>query len=258
MHVFITGAATGIGEATIDALRDKFPSAGFSIVDKNQQALQDVCQRLTRAGVKAHGIACDLTDIGGIPDVVNKAVAQLGEVELLVNNAGVMLVDDFTKMNWETAMLTMNLNYLAPARLMHEILPGMVKRGKGGVINIASMAGKTLLPGCSWYGASKAAIGQLSEITGIEIEKSGVHILTVYPGPVDTGLAAGARAKLDENFASKFMPVGTREVLAEKMVDAYIRKQDVLAYPEIYDSARHFHTISAWIPRKIAPHTRHA
>ncbi|MFZ5628511.1 MAG: SDR family NAD(P)-dependent oxidoreductase [Spirochaetota bacterium] len=256
MHVFITGAATGIGEATIDAILEKIPSAGFTIADKNQQALQEVCQKLTRRGVHNHGIACDLTDIDGIPDIVNRSRQQMGEVELLVNNAGVMLVEDFTRMSWEKAMLTVNLNLLAPARLMKEVLPGMLERDSGGIINIASMAGKTLLPGCTWYGASKAGIGQISEITGLEIENSNVHILTVYPGPVDTGLAAGARANLEENLAARYMPVGDRETLARKMVHAFLNKQDVLAYPEIYDTARHFHTLSAWFAKRLAPRTR--
>lgn len=256
MHVFITGAATGIGESTMDAILEKVPSAGFTIVDKNQQALQQVCEKLTRRGVHNHGIACDLTDIDGIPDVVKRSREQMGEIELLVNNAGVMLVEDFTRQSWEKAMLTINLNLLAPARLMKEVLPGMLERDSGGVINIASMAGKTLMHGCAWYGASKAGIGQISEITGLEIENSNVHILTVYPGPVDTSLAAGARANLEENFASRFLPVGNRETLARKMVKAFFDKQDVLAYPEIYDTARHFHTISAWFARKMAPRTR--
>jgi|JI10StandDraft_1071094.scaffolds.fasta_scaffold392985_2 short-subunit dehydrogenase len=256
MHVFITGAATGIGEATIDAVLEKIPSAGFTIADKNQQALQSVCEKLTRRGVHNHGIVCDLTELDGIPDIVQRARAQMGDIELLINNAGVMLVEDFSTMSWEKAMLTINLNLLAPARLMKEVLPAMLARDKGGVINIASMAGKTLMHGCSWYGASKAGIGQISEITGMEVEGSNVHILTVYPGPIDTDLAAGARANLEENLAARIMPVGDRETLARKMVKAFFDKQNVLAYPEIYDTARHFHTISAWFARKMGPRTR--
>lgn len=256
MHVFITGAATGIGESTIDAILEKVPSAGFTIADKNQQALQQLCEKLTRRGVHNHGIACDLTDIEGIPDIVKRSREQMGEVELLVNNAGVMLVEDFNSQSWQQAMLTINLNLLAPARLMKEVLPSMLERDKGGVINIASMAGKTLMHGCAWYGASKAGIGQISEITGMEIEGSNVHILTVYPGPIDTNLAAGARANLEENLAARVMPVGNRETLARKMVKAFFEKQHVLAYPEIYDTARHFHTLSAWFARKLSPRTR--
>ena len=143
MHVFITGAATGIGEATVESLHRKYHSAGFTIVDKNQQALQDVCQRLTVRGIRAHGIACDLTDIDGLPDVVRRAQADMGDIELLVNNAGVMLVEDFSRMSWEKGMLQMNLNTIAPLRLIHSILPGMLERGRGGIINIASMAARS-------------------------------------------------------------------------------------------------------------------
>ena len=256
MHVFITGAATGIGEATVECLHRKYPSAGFTIIDKNQHGLQQACERLTDRGIRAHGVAADLTEIDALPDIVRRAREDMGDIELLVNNAGIMLVEDFSQMSWEKGMLTMNLNLLAPVRLMHTVLPDMLRRGKGGIINIASMAGKTILPGCSWYGASKAGLGQISEITGTEIEGSGVHILTVYPGPIDTSLAQGARANLDENLAARYMPVGDRYTMAEKIVEAYDKKESVLVYPAIYDAARHFHTVSSWIAKRFAPRTR--
>lgn len=258
MHIFITGAATGIGEATIEAWLAKRPEARFTIVDKNKTSLDALCTRLGNRGIDTLGIAADLTEIDKLADVVKKSRAKLGEIDLLINNAGIMPVGDFSAMPWQTGMLIMNLNLLAPVRLMHEVLPGMVARKSGGIINIASMAGKTILPGCSWYGASKAGIGHLSEIAGTEVEGSGVHILTVYPGPIETELASGARSGLEENVATKYMPVGRREILAEKIVDAYLRKQPVLAYPEIYDMARHFHTVSAWFARLFAPRTRAA
>lgn len=256
MHVFITGAATGIGEATIDSLLKKIPSAGFTIADKNQQALQHICQRLTVRGVRAHGIACDLTKIDEIPDIVKQSVAQMGNIELLINNAGVMVVEDFSRMSWEKGKLMLDINFTAPLRLMHEILPGMLQRQSGGIINIASMAGKALLPGCAWYGGSKAGLGHASEIIHGEVKDQGVHVLTVYPGPVSTDLEKGARQGYEENWVSQLMPVGDRHELAQRIADAYVNKQAVLAYPLVYDAARHFHTISGWFAQKFAPRTK--
>lgn len=258
MHVFITGAATGIGEATIDAILEKIPSAGFTIADKNQQALQELCQKLTRRGVHNHGIACDLTDIDGLPAVVRRAREQMGEVELLVNNAGIMLVDDLARMPWERGKLMLDLHFLAPMKLIYETLPAMLERGQGGIINVASMAGKALLPGCTWYGASKAAIGHASEILYGEVKEKGVHVLTVYPGPISTQLERGARAGYEENLVSRLMPVGEREELARRIVDAYLAKQSVLAYPALYDIARHLHTVSGWLAQVFAPRTKPA
>lgn len=258
MHVFITGAATGIGEATIDAILEKVPSAGFTIADKNPQALQQTCEKLTRRGVHNHGIACDLTEIDGIPDIVRRSREQMGDIELLVNNAGIMLVEDFSRMSWERGKLMLDINFTAPMRLISEILPSMLQQGKGGIINIASMAGKALLPGCTWYGGSKAAMGHASEILQGEVKDKGIHVLTVYPGPISTALEQGARQGYEENLVSRLMPVGKREELARRIVKAYLDKQAVLAYPEIYDVARHFHSLSGWLAKAFAPRTRAA
>jgi short-subunit dehydrogenase len=258
MHVFITGAATGIGEATIDQWLKKQPDARFTIADKNETALAAVCKKLQGRGVKAHGITADLTQIDGIPAVVAEARRDLGDIDVLINNAGVMLVDDFSRMSWERGKLMMDINLMGPLRLAYEILPQMLARGSGGIINIASMAGKALLPGCTWYGASKAGIGHASEILYGEVKDAGVHVLTVYPGPIATDLEKGARQGYKENWVTQMMPVGDRYKLAEKIVAAYFKKQAVLAYPEIYDTARHFHSIAGWLVRLVAPKTRAA
>jgi len=256
MHIFITGAANGIGEATIDALLEKFSSATFTIVDKNENALQQVCEKLTQRGVKNHGIACDLTEIDGLADVVRHSRAALGEIELLVNNAGVMIVEDFETLPWERGKMMLDIHFTAPMRLISEILPAMLTRGMGGIINVASMAGKALLPGCTWYGASKAAMGHASEILQGEVKDKGIHVLTVYPGPISTDLERSARAGYEENWVSRFTPVGRREELARRIVKAYCAKETVLAYPGIYDSARHLHTIAGWVVQTFAPRTK--
>lgn len=256
MHIFITGAATGIGEATIDSWLTREPGAAFTIADKNELALAQVCKKLESRGVKVLGIRADLTQLETIPDVVREAREKMGEIDVLINNAGIMLVEDFSQMSWERGKLMLDINLTAPLRLIYEILPQMVKRRSGGIVNIASMAGKALLPGCTWYGASKAGIGHASEILYGEVKPAGIHVLTVYPGPIATELEKGARQGYEENWVTQMMPVGDRYKLAEKIVNAYFKKQAVLAYPEIYDTARHFHSLAGWFVRVFAPKTR--
>ena len=159
MHVFITGAATGIGEATIDRWLEKDPAASFTIADKNETALAAVCKKLAARGVKAHGIAADITQLDKIPVIIKEAREKLGPIDILINNAGIMIVEDFSQMSWETGKRMLDINLTAPLRLIYEVLPEMIARKSGGIINIASMAGKALLPGCTWYGASKAGKG---------------------------------------------------------------------------------------------------
>lgn len=258
MHVFITGAATGIGEATIDRWLEKEPQTSFTIADKNAEALAKVCKKLSDRGVKAHGIQADITQLEKIPAVVTEAREKLGAIDVLINNAGIMIVEDFSQMSWERGKLMLDINLTAPLRLIYEILPDMMARGSGGIVNIASMAGKALLPGCTWYGASKAGIGHASEILYGEVKERGIHVLTVYPGPISTDLEKGARQGYEENWVTQMMPVGDRYKLAEKIVNAFFKKDAVLAYPEIYDTARHFHSLAGWFVRIFAPKTKAA
>lgn len=258
MHIFITGAATGIGEATIERWLEKEAAAAFTIADKNETALAKICQKLTARGVKVHGISADITVLEKIPAVVKEARDKLGPIDVLINNAGIMVVEDFAQMNWERGKLMLDINLTAPLRLIYEILPEMIARKSGGIINIASMAGKALLPGCTWYGASKAGIGHASEILYGEVKNHGIHVLTVYPGPIATDLEKGARQGYEENWVTQMMPVGDRFKLAEKIVGAYFKKDAVLAYPEIYDTARHFHSLAGWFVRIFAPKTKAA
>ncbi len=258
MHVFITGAATGIGEATIDRWLEKEPASSFTIADKNEVALAAVCKKLGGRGIKVHGIQADLTQLEKIPAVVKESLDKMGPIDVLINNAGIMLVEDFSQMTWEKGKLMLDINLTAPLRLIYEILPHMIKRQSGGIINIASMAGKALLPGCTWYGASKAGIGHASEILYSEVKPQGIHVLTVYPGPIATELEKGARQGYEDSWITQMMPVGDRYKLAEKIVGAYFRKDAVLAYPEIYDTARHFHSLAGWFVRIFGPKTRAA
>jgi short-subunit dehydrogenase len=258
MHVFITGAATGIGEATIDRWLEKEPASSFTIADKNEVALAAVCKKLEGRGIKVLGIRADLTQLEKIPAVVKESLDKMGPIDVLINNAGIMLVEDFSQMSWERGKLMLDINLTAPLRLIYEILPHMIKRQSGGIINIASMAGKALLPGCTWYGASKAGIGHASEILYGEVKDSGIHVLTVYPGPIATDLEKGARQGYEENWITQMMPVGDRHKLAQKIVGAFFRKDAVLAYPEIYDTARHFHSLAGWFVRIFAPKTKAA
>lgn len=256
MHIFITGAATGIGEATIEKWLEREPGASFTIADKNPEGLKAMCARLENRGIRVLGITADLTKIEKLPAIVAESKKKMGEIDVLINNAGVMFIEDFDKMSLEKGMLMMDINLTAPMRLMYEILPGMVERKSGGIINIASMAGKALLPGCAWYGASKAGIGHASEIIYGEVRDHGIHVLTVYPGPISTALEKGARKGYEEDFVTRMMPVGDRHELAGKIVDAYFNKSPVLAYPEVYDVARHFHSIAGWVVRLVAPKTK--
>lgn len=256
MHILITGAATGIGESIVDYWFSKFPKDKVSILDKDETQLSATINRMKTQGIDAAGYPFDLTKIDSFESIVDKIKSERGEVDILINNAGVMIIEDFSVMSWEKGQMILTLDLIAPMKLIKLLLPSMITRKVGGIINLASMAGKAPLPGCTWYGAAKAGFGHASEILAGEVKDDGIHVLTVYPGPVSTALEKGARAGYDENIVSSLMPVGDRKIIAEKIVEGYLKKQLVLAYPDIYDLARIFPPLTDNFIRWFAPKTK--
>jgi short-subunit dehydrogenase len=256
MHILITGAATGIGESIVDYWFSKNPNDTFSILDKDENQLKLTTDRMTSAGIKVKGYPLDLTKLEEFESVLTKVKADNGEVDVLINNAGVMIIEDFSVMSWDKGMLMLTLDMIAPMKLIKLLLPSMLSRKTGGIINIASMAGKTPLPGSTWYAGAKAGFGMASEVLAGEVKDEGLHVLTVYPGPVSTALEKGARAGYDENVIMKMMPVGDRAIMAEKIVEGFFNKQIVVAYPEIYDLARIFPPLTDNFVRYFAPKTK--
>ncbi len=256
MHILITGAATGIGESIVEYWFSKFPKDTFSILDKDEKQLKITTEKMRKAGIQVKGFPLDLTKLDEFESVLVNVKSGFGEVDVLINNAGIMIIEDFSVMNWEKGMMMLTLDFISPMKLIKLLLPSMLSRKSGGIINIASMAGKTPLPGSTWYAGAKAGFGMASEVLAGEVKDDGIHVLTVYPGPVSTALEKGARAGYDENAIMKMMPVGDRAVMAEKIVEGYLTKKIVVAYPEIYDLARIFPPLTDNFVRYFAPKTK--
>jgi NAD(P)-dependent dehydrogenase (short-subunit alcohol dehydrogenase family) len=185
--VAITGGARGIGLATAKA----FHAKGALV------AIGDLDADLARAA------AADLGDraSGHALDVVDKAsyAAFLAEAEeahdrpldVLVNNAGIMPNGAFLEQEDAVDRLTMDVNVFGVVNGMKLALPGMVERGHGHVVNVASLAGKFVLPGLAVYNASKFAVVGLTGATRLELQDTGVSITAVLPSAVRTDLSSG-------------------------------------------------------------------
>lgn len=256
MHILITGAATGIGESIVEYWYSKFPKDTFSILDKDEKQLKITTDRMNSKGMNVKGFPLDLTKLDEFESALTTVKSGFGEVDVLINNAGVMIIEDFSVMSWEKGMMMLTLDFIAPMKLIKLLLPSMLSRKSGGIINLASMAGKTPLPGSTWYGGAKAGFGLASEVLAGEVKDDGIHVLTVYPGPVSTALEKGARAGYDENAIMKMMPVGDREVMAARIVEGYLKKLIVVSYPDIYDIARIFPPFTDNFVRMFAPKTK--
>jgi short-subunit dehydrogenase len=250
-HVLLTGAAGAIGTALAHALREAEPSLTLTLTDR--ASTEPLAQTLGRA----HAVQADLLDPDAPARLVETATAKSGPVDLLINCAGVL---DFVPVaqagSWERGRRVLQIDLLAPLELMHRCLPSMRARGGGGVINIASVAALAPMRGGAWYGGAKAGFGMASEAARMELRRDGVHVMTVYPGPILTPLERGGRAQLHESRAAERFPIGEAETLARLIVGGWLGGRARVVYPRAYEVVRLLPWIAGAISDRWGPATR--
>jgi uncharacterized protein len=187
----VTGASSGIGAE----IASQLASRGYSLVlvARREERLRSLATELASDhGVQAEVIACDLGDPAERDRLEEELRSRGRAVEILVNNAGFGHQADFARSPRERMVEMVRLNVEAVVDLTSRFLGPMVERGRGSVINIASLAAFQPLPGSSVYGASKAFVLSFSEAVRTELRGSGVTVTAVCPGPVRTEFMAVA------------------------------------------------------------------
>lgn len=248
-HWLITGAGRGIGAAVAREVRGREPSAQLSLVDLDGEAARAVAAELGRAT----GFETDLSQVTRLPELLRELQARSGPVDVLVNNAGVMWVGDATALSAERSEALLTIDLLAPVRLVQLVLPDMRRRARGGIVNVASLAGVTPLRGCTVYAAAKAGVAHYSETLRAEVLPHGIDVLTVYPGPVRTELEREARRGLRATWASRAAPVGEPEVLARRIYEGLRFGAPRVVYPRSYELAWRFPRLASWITARFSP-----
>jgi serine 3-dehydrogenase len=183
--VFITGASAGIGEACARA----FSTAGARVLlaARRVERLQELAEELRDNGGQVHLLALDVRDAAAVRQAVESLPPAWGRIEVLVNNAG--LGKGLDKL-WEgdaagwDEMVDTNLKGLL--YVTRAVLPGMVARGQGHVINLGSVAGHEVYPGGAVYCATKHAVGAITRGLRLDALGTGVRVSTVDPGMVET------------------------------------------------------------------------
>jgi len=174
----VTGASSGIGAALTHGLARR-GAERLILVARSRDRLEALAAELPCEGIVE---PLDLTD----PEAVDALVARHPQVDVLVNNAGFGQGNPLLETNAADALVMVDLNCRAPLQLIRAWLPGMVERGRGGVLNVGSVAGYGPLPGMAAYSGTKAFLFLLSERLRIETRGTGVPITLLSPGPVDT------------------------------------------------------------------------
>ena len=207
----ITGGGGGIGGATCR----RFAEAGarVAVLDVNMAAAERVAEIIRGAGGTAQAFACDITDHAGVRAAVAAVEAALGPTGVLVNNAGwdvFRLFKDSTPEEWQKLIA---INLVGALNMHHAVLPGMLARKHGRIINIASDAARVGSTGEAVYAACKAGLLGFSKTLAREHARQGITVNVVCPGPTQTALFAGYKEgagnpeKLDEAFR-RAVPMG--------------------------------------------------
>lgn len=182
----VTGASSGIGAATAIALAKE--GAKVVIAARRSDRLEAIAQTIRDNGGEVLAIVMDATNEAQIHDMVNQTQAKWGMVDILINNAGIMLIGMIDGANPEDWRRMFDLNVLGLMYATHAVLPIMKAQKKGQIVNISSIAGRTARPGFGVYSATKFAVNAFSESLRQEVYQDNIRVTVIEPGIVATEL----------------------------------------------------------------------
>ncbi len=197
-NAIVTGASRGIGVHIARALAEN--GVNLALTARSAAELETVRAEMAALGVKAAAIPCDIVDPDARAELVERAELEVGPIDIVINNAGIETVGHFHTMAANDLTRVLDVNLIAPVMLTRALLPGMIDRGRGHVVNISSGAGKVGVAYAASYSASKHALVGLTHSLRAEYHGSPVGFSVVCPAFVsDTGMydrweRAGAKA----------------------------------------------------------------
>ena len=238
----VTGASEGIGLA----LAQEFVAAGNALVlvARNADALAVAATALSALGAKVHIVAADLAPAAGCAAVETFLAANNLYADILINNAGMGLGGPFSQQPPERVLALLDLNMRALTDLTRRFLPGMLARGRGGVLNVASLGGLAPTPNQAVYYASKAYVISFTEALASECAGQGVRISALVPGPVATKFHA--RMGTEHSYFLSLIGVMSPRNVARAGWRGF-RWGQVLIYPGVFNRM-------AGLALRLAPH----
>jgi NAD(P)-dependent dehydrogenase (short-subunit alcohol dehydrogenase family) len=185
-RVLVTGGSSGIGAGLAEAFAGRGATVG--ICARREDRLDQVLERCLRTAPGSRRWVVDLSVPSAVDGLAADVLEAFGGVDILVNNAGVPKRRTVDRLDPSTVEAVMNINFFSPIRLTLALLPHMLARGSGRIVNVSSIAATLSSPGEAAYDASKAALTAFSEAMAIDLWSTGIAVTVVYPGVVDTEL----------------------------------------------------------------------
>ncbi len=213
----VTGASSGIGEATALALAEA--GASVAVAARRTDKLDELVQKIEKMGGKAQAFTADVADEDQARDMVESANAAFGRIDILVNNAGVMLLGPIVGADTDEWRRMLGINVLGLMYATHAALPLMKAQGSGHIVNVSSVAGRIASVGSGVYNASKWGVGAFSESLRQEVSpEDKIRVTIIEPGAVATELAqhitnAEAQARVQKMY-EEVTPLESEDIAA--------------------------------------------
>lgn len=186
----ITGASRGIGRAI--ALKFAKEGIAVALTARDESQMKNVSDEISAlGGIQPLEIPADLRDISQIPAISKRVINEWGRIDILVNNAGLGYLKPFLEIKPEEFQEMLDVNLRALFLLTQDVLPYMIERRTGNIVNIASLAGKNGFKTGTGYAATKWALRGFAQCLMLEVREYDIRVITIFPGSVETGFSSG-------------------------------------------------------------------
>ena len=182
MVVLLTGGSRGIGPIVAEALAKR--GAHIALAARSESGLHDAARRISKLGTEALVMPIDLRESSQREQLVADVLRKFGKIDALVNNAGLETEGAYAELSWPSIRETIEVNLIAPMALTRLVLPKMLERNAGHIVNISSIAAKSGAPYAATYSGTKAGLAEWTRALRLELAGSGVHFSTIFPGYV--------------------------------------------------------------------------
>lgn len=246
--VIVTGGSEGVGAAAARLFADA--GANLMLVARNRKNLEAVAAEL-RDRARVEIFPMDVSDDDSCVDLFKKTLFEFGRVDVLVNNAGYHARGNVEAVKADELARIIDVNLRAPIMLTRLALPHIRDAGGGAIINVASLAGRTPVPGSATYSASKFGLRAFTFSLAEEIRDSGIKLAVVSPGPIDTQFIL---ADIDKTSDLTFsQPMSTAEEVAQAILDLCGNNQREQAMPAISGLLTTVSYLLPWLGRTLRP-----